>query len=172
MFIASQPALATSAGSSFLACPTLVSSSSARWKNSVSVAPGLRQVTVTPLSLISSFERRGEAVDERLRAVVDRLERAGHVPGDRAGDQHPALAALDHPLHDRLDQQQGAGDVGVDDVLPLVGALVEEAVAEAMAGIGDQHVDRAVADCGEQLVDALLRRQVSLDLLAPRRRVP
>ena len=53
--IAFQPTAATSAGSSFFACPTFVSSSSARWKNSVSVAPGLRHVTVTPLSLISWF---------------------------------------------------------------------------------------------------------------------
>ena len=100
-----------------------------------------------------------------LRAVVDRLEGARHVPGDRAGDQHLALAALDHPLHDRLDQQQGAGDVGVDDVLPLVRALVEEAVTEAVAGIGDEHVDRSLADAIEQLVDALLRREVDFDLL-------
>ena len=47
--IASKPALATSAGSSFFAVPTLVSIMSARSKNSVSVAPGIKHVTVTPI---------------------------------------------------------------------------------------------------------------------------
>lgn len=46
--IALKPLSATSAGSSFLAWPSLVSIRSARSKNSVSVAPGIRQVTVTP----------------------------------------------------------------------------------------------------------------------------
>jgi hypothetical protein len=52
--MALKPILATSAGLSFLPWPTLVSSMSARAKNSVSVAPDIRQVTVTPLSLISA----------------------------------------------------------------------------------------------------------------------
>jgi hypothetical protein len=47
--MASNPVLATIAGSSFFCCPTLVSSIAARSKNSVSVAPRIRQVTVTPL---------------------------------------------------------------------------------------------------------------------------
>src|SRR5437868_2176926 len=40
-------------GMSFLLCPILVSSMSARSKKSVSVAPGIRQVTVTPEPLSS-----------------------------------------------------------------------------------------------------------------------
>jgi hypothetical protein len=51
--IASKPVLATSAGSSFFMVPTLVSIMSARSKNSVSVAPGMRQVTVMPVSFNS-----------------------------------------------------------------------------------------------------------------------
>src|SRR5438477_3605622 len=51
--IASKPCLATLAGSSFLLCPILVSSMLARSKKSVSVAPGIRQVTVTPEPLSS-----------------------------------------------------------------------------------------------------------------------
>ena len=47
------PSSRPSAGSSFFAWPILVSSMSARSKKSVSVAPGIRQVTVTPLSLSS-----------------------------------------------------------------------------------------------------------------------
>ena len=57
--IASNPTFATSAGSSFSCVPTLVSSMSARRKNSVSVAPGIRQVTVTPVSF-SSLRRANE----------------------------------------------------------------------------------------------------------------
>src|SRR5688572_29762716 len=51
--MASKPVFATSAGSSFFDCATLVSMRSARSKKSVSVAPGIRQVTVTPVSLSS-----------------------------------------------------------------------------------------------------------------------
>src|SRR5215204_2679415 len=54
LIMASKPVFATSAGSSFFSVPTLVSIMSARSKKSVSVAPGIRQVTVTPLSLSSA----------------------------------------------------------------------------------------------------------------------
>ena len=47
---ASNPRSATWAGSSFSEAPTLVSSMSARWKNSVSVGPGINEVMVTSLS--------------------------------------------------------------------------------------------------------------------------
>jgi hypothetical protein len=51
---ASKPARATSAGSSLSPAPSFVSSMSARSKNSVSVGPGMSDVTVTPVSF-SSF---------------------------------------------------------------------------------------------------------------------
>jgi hypothetical protein len=51
---AAKPCFATCAGSSFFDAPTLVSSMSARAKKSVSVGPGISDVTVTPLSLSSS----------------------------------------------------------------------------------------------------------------------
>jgi hypothetical protein len=65
--MASKPILATSAGSSFLAVPTLVSSMSARSKKSVSVAPGIRQVTVTPDPLSSA---RSAKENESRKALV------------------------------------------------------------------------------------------------------
>jgi len=55
------------AGSSFFDCPTLVSSMSARAKKSVSVAPGIRQVTVTPLSFNSA---RSANENESMNALV------------------------------------------------------------------------------------------------------
>src|SRR5438067_8772952 len=65
--IASKPTLATSAGSSFLPAPIFVSTISARSKNSVSVAPGIRQVTVTPESFSSS---RKAKENESMNALV------------------------------------------------------------------------------------------------------
>jgi len=47
---ASNPSRATSAGSSLSLAATLVTSMSARSKNSVSVGPGISEVIVTPLS--------------------------------------------------------------------------------------------------------------------------
>jgi hypothetical protein len=64
--IASNPVLATSTGSSFLVVPTSVSIMSARSKKSVSVAPGIRQVTVT--SVFLSFSR--SAKENELRNAL------------------------------------------------------------------------------------------------------
>jgi len=65
--IASKPTLATIRGSSFSACPTLVSSIPARSKNSVSVAPGIRHDTLTP-EPSSSFRKAKE--NELMKAFV------------------------------------------------------------------------------------------------------
>ena len=65
--IALKPTLATSAGSSFLPVPTFVSSMPARAKKSVSVAPGISTLTVTPLSF-SSLRSANE--NESTNALV------------------------------------------------------------------------------------------------------
>jgi hypothetical protein len=65
--IASKPTFATSTGSSFFDCPTFVSSIPARSKNSVSVAPGIRHVTVTPLS---SSSARSANEKESMKALL------------------------------------------------------------------------------------------------------
>jgi hypothetical protein len=64
-----KPILATSAGSSFFAWPTLVSSMSARSKKSVSVAPGIGQVMVTPLSCLRRRQVSFDRVD--LASLTD-----------------------------------------------------------------------------------------------------
>ncbi|MGX1226384.1 hypothetical protein RKD42_007643 [Streptomyces ambofaciens] len=51
---ASNACRATCAGSSFAMVPTLVSVMPARRKKSVSVGPGMKEVTVTPVSATSS----------------------------------------------------------------------------------------------------------------------
>jgi hypothetical protein len=63
------------------------------------------------------------------------------------------------------DEQQRARDVGVDDVLPLVRALLEEAVAESVARVRDQHVDRTVADDRKELIDAMPGGEVRLNFV-------
>ncbi len=62
-----------------------------------------------------------------------------------------------------MQQVQRAGDVGVDDVPRLAERLVEEAVAQSVARVGDQQVDRPAGDRQHQLVDAERGRQVGLD---------
>ena len=160
--IASKPALATSAGSSFSCVPIFVSSMSARAKNSVSVPPGCRQVTVTRRVLEFVADRGRKAVDERLGAMVDGLEGAGHVAGDRAGNQDAPLVAPGHLAQHLLHEVDRAGDVGVDHVLDVGKVLLEKAAAKAVAGIGKQRIDRPALRRGIEPVDARQCRQVNL----------
>ena len=59
----------------------------------------------------------------------------------------PAVA---HVAADLLDEIERAGDVGVDDCAHVVEVLVEEAVAEPAAGIGQQRIDRPAASSAAQ----------------------
>src|SRR3954470_16119669 len=104
----------------------------------------------------------GEGIEERFASVVDRLVGAGHEAGDRAGDQDAALAARAHVAADLVDQVDRAGDVGVDDAAHLGEVLVEEALAEAAAGVGEERLDRPALRGGVELVYALERREVGL----------
>ena len=67
--IASKPTRATSAASSFFPAPTLASFMSARSKNSVSVAPGMRQVTVMLVSLSSLRNAKANELRNALLAL-------------------------------------------------------------------------------------------------------
>src|SRR5205085_8836348 len=104
-------------------------------------------------------------IDERLGAVVDRVEAARHEAGNRAGDEDPAAAAGAHLAADLLDQVDGAGDVGVDDVAHFVEVLVEESAAEALAGVGEKRLDRAAARRVDELVDAVAAGEIDLERL-------
>lgn len=66
---------------------------SARRKNSVSVAPGIRQVTLTFVSRSYLPNRECKRVEKRLGTVVDSLETAGSEPGDGTGDKDAASIA-------------------------------------------------------------------------------
>ena len=78
------------------------------------------------------------------------------------------MPARAHVADDLLDQVDGAGDVGIDDAAYIGEILVEEGVAEAAAGVGEQHGDRATADRRDQPVVAFDRREVGLHRLDDR----
>lgn len=60
---------------------------------------------------------------------------------------------------------EGPGDIGVDHVAPGCDVLVEEGVAQAMACVGQQRVDGAVADQLDQRIDARQGGEIDADLL-------
>ncbi len=49
-----------------------------------------------------------------------------------------------------MDEIDGAGHVGVDDVADIVEILVEKSTAKPATGVGQQHVDGTAAGCLEQ----------------------
>lgn len=67
------------------------------------------------------FLHIGEIVNERLGAVIYRLEATRNEPGKRSH---------------LLQQIQGAGDVGIKDVSPLRCLLIKESMPKAVPGIG------------------------------------
>ena len=89
---------------------------------------------------------KGEAVHKGFGAVVDRLERPRHQPGDGAGQQDLAAPARPHLGADLVEQADGARDVGVHDMHDVVPVLVQEGMAEAVPRVGGQGVDRRVGD--------------------------
>ena len=64
-----------------------------------------------------------------------------------------------------LDQVDRARDVRVYHVPHIVEVLIEEALAEPVAGIGQERVHRPSPSGGVELVDALECRKVGLDRL-------
>ena len=73
----------------------------------------------------------------------------------------PAVSAA-HVVADLVDQIDGTGHVGLDDVPRLVKILVEESMAQATPGVCEQRIDRSAVGRGIKLIDALGRRQVGL----------
>ena len=168
--MASKPILATSAGSSFFACADLgvqhVGALEELGLGRARHQAGHGDAGV--LQLVA--QREGEGVDERLGAVVDRLEGARHEAGDRAGDQDAALAARAHVAADLLDQVDRAGDVGVDDVAAVVEVLVEEALPRPCPALASSASTGRPPIGRVERVDALDGREIGLDRLDRRRR--
>jgi hypothetical protein len=136
---------------------------SARSKNSVSVGTGHQagDRNARVHQLVPQCERK--AVQKRLRRVVDGLVSTGHEARNGSGDQDAAATPRAHVAPDLLDQIDRAGDVGVDHVPDVSEILVEEGLAQAQAGIGQQRFDRASSGGGIQRVNALNRGEIGLD---------
>jgi hypothetical protein len=107
-------------------------------------------------------QRRRERIDKRLGPVVNRLEATRREARDRARQQDAAPALLAHRLPHLLHQVNRARDIGVDHVQHRGKVLVQEAVAQAVAGIGQQRVHRAAPHGRQQGLQALARGQVAL----------
>jgi len=71
-------------------------------------------------------------------------------------------ARIAHLPRDALDEIERADHVGVDDVLHVLELLVEESLAEPMAGVGEQCIDAPTLGLLEEFVDAEARREVDL----------
>ena len=64
-----------------------------------------------------------------------------------------------------LNQVEGAGNVRINDVPHVIKVLVEEAVPQAVPGVGEQRLDRSALGGGVQPVHAIERGKVGLDSL-------
>ena len=153
--------------------PSFVSSKSARSKKSVSVAPGMRHVTVTPLSFNSCRGANEKESRNALLALLDGLVGPGQEAGNRAGDEDAPLPTPPHVASDFLDEIHRAGDIGIDDLAYFIEVLFEKAFAQAAAGIGEQCVDRTAERPRfvVKFLDALRGREIGLDRLTSASRV-
>jgi hypothetical protein len=84
-------------------------------------------------------------------------------PANEPVIQDAALVPHAHASAQLLEQVDSAGDVGVDDVSHLVEILAEEALAQAVPGVGEQHVHGAPFGGGVKMIDALERGEVNFD---------
>lgn len=94
----------------------------------LSVAPGSRAVTVTPVSS-SSAQGFGEGEAERLGWSVDGF--VGRWCGDRqvTDDEQSAAAVGGHVLDDPFGHVHGSGDVDGNDTKVVVEVVVDERAA-------------------------------------------
>ena len=88
---------------------------------------------------------------------------------DRADEDHPAEPLALHAARRALGHPERPGEVGVDDLLePLLGHPDEERV-RGDAGVGHQHLDRALVllDLFERAIDGVVVGDVTLDAEQP-----
>ena len=127
---------------------------------SVSTKPGATTLAVIDAAAELAGQRAGHADQPGLAGgVVDlagRAEQADH----RGDEDDPAAAQPQHALGGPLGDPERAGEVGVDDAGPVVLAHPQQQGVRGDAGVGDQHLDRAVRglDLGERRVDRRRRR--------------
>ena len=84
----------------------------------------------------------GQHLDAALRDRVGRDGGAGELARQRADVDDLAAAARDHPLRRLAADDEGAGEIRVDDLLPLGGGKLDHRLAQLDAGVVDEDVDR------------------------------
>src|SRR5215218_6733423 len=101
---------------------------------------------VDPNSELAQLNRQGvrQSDDAELARTVVPATRHGLDARRRAdGDDRSAVARLDHRWHDGLDRIPQAGQVDVDDVLPLLRRNLPKPTPIEHAGVGDHDVETA-----------------------------
>jgi hypothetical protein len=68
-----------------------------------------------------------------------------------------------HVPAELLNEVDGAGDIGVDHLQDVIEVLIQEALAKAPAGVGQQGIDLPPSDHRAEFVDAFDRGEVCLD---------
>ena len=94
-------------------------------------------------AILAQLQRQG--VGQRGQPVLGRrvvtVARGGLDPARRADDDdRPAVAGLDHRWDDRPQGAPGAGEVDVDDGVPLLVGQFPQPTPAQHAGVGDQDV--------------------------------
>src|SRR3954470_10817782 len=118
------------------------------------------------LQLIAERLNQGES--ESFCRSINGLERRGHSPCNRRGDQHSSLAMSDHIPQNPLCQVNCGGDIELDHVQLCVEiGLADEVPAYSDAGIDRDCVDipAGLFDRTVQLLDSVILRQIGLNRL-------
>ena len=112
--------------------------------NSVLISPGSIRITSTPKFAHLPAHRVADRLDRELRAVVDAA--AGeHEPAAHRRDVHDLAEALAaHAGQDELAHPQQAEDVRLELAPDLVHRHLLDGPGLAVAGVVDQHADRAL----------------------------
>ena len=104
--------------------------------------PGRESVRLDPVPRPLGAHRARQHLQRALRRRVGADRRARELAHHRADVDDLAAAALDHPGRDRARDEEGARQVDVEHVPPLVGLELDERPPERHAGVVDEHVDR------------------------------
>ena len=109
-------------------------------------------------------ERLGEVNAASLSNVVGGLllGEVGNVAGHGGGDDERASLALAEVETDGTGAVEGTGQVGLDDLVPLLNGSVEDTVVGSLSGVGDEDID--LAEVLDDVLDELLALSVLVDL--------
>jgi hypothetical protein len=109
-------------------------------------------------------ERLGQVNAASLCDVVGGLllGEVGDVTGHGGGDDEVSGLALAEVETDGTRAVEGTSEIGLDDLVPLLNAGLEDTVVGSLAGVGDEDID--LAEVGYDVLDELLARGVVADL--------